>query len=354
MDRGLRPQGLHEALLYERLGGGNVRCRLCERRCLIREGGRGFCGTRVNLDGVLYTLTYGALSAIESRPIEIKPFHHFWPGSTALTFSTWGCNFLCPWCQNWHISRRAPDRAASIFTPPEAVVSQALGRDEGVCVSFNEPLMLFEYSLDVFKMARAKGLYTTYVSNGYMTIEALEALVNAGLDGLKIDVKGGEAEYLKFNNASSSVVWRNAQAALRMGVHVEIVYLVVTGATDDEQLILDVIERHLRLLGPEVPLHFTRYFPAYRYREKPTSIEKLEWAYNQARKMGVLFPYVGNVPGHPFENTYCPQCGKLLMRRLGARLVSVRLAEGYRCPSCGAKIPIRGEVRLKRHPWRSA
>ncbi|MFZ8855073.1 MAG: radical SAM protein, partial [Thermofilaceae archaeon] len=186
---------MREALLYERLRGGLLRCNLCERRCLISDGGRGFCGVRVNRGGTLYTLTYGNLSAVESRPIEIKPFFHFWPGSTALTFSSWSCNFRCPWCQNWYLSRTLPNAARGLDIPPSELVELAVRQgDEGICVSFNEPTLLFEYSVEAFGEARRRGLYTTYVSNGYMALEALKALREAGLDGLKVDVKGGEAE----------------------------------------------------------------------------------------------------------------------------------------------------------------
>jgi len=338
---------VREAPLYERLKQGRVRCLVCERRCVIEEGGKGFCKTRMNIGGKLYTLVYGDLSAVESRPIEIKPFFHFWPGSTALTFSTWSCNFTCPWCQNWHLSRAEPDPARANYVPPERLVELAAQRDEGVCVSFNEPLMLFEYSLDVFRLARAKGLYCTYVSNGYMTLEALRMLRESGLDGLKIDVKGGREEYRLYNSADAEVVWRNAREAKKMGMHVEIVYLVVTGATDKEEVIEECIERHVKELGPDTPIHFTRYFPAYLYHEPSTPVEKLEWCYERARKIGARFPYIGNVPGHRYENTYCPECGELLIKRFGPRVLKYRVTESKRCPRCGAEIPIVGRYVRK-------
>ena len=333
--------------LQERLRGDKTRCLVCERRCVVDSGCYGFCGTKVNIDGKLYTIVYGDLSALESRPIEIKPFFHFWPGSTALTFSTWSCNFTCPWCQNWHLSRVKPDPFNANYVPPERIVEKALGRDEGTCVSFNEPLLLFEYSLDVFKLARSRGLYNTYVSNGYMTIDALHMLKEAGLDGLKIDVKGGREEYIKYNSANVDVVWRNAREALRMGIHVEIVYLMVTNATDREEVVVETIERHLSELGPETPIHFTRYYPAYRFHEPPTSVDKLEWAYETARKMGVYYPYIGNVPGHRYENTYCPECGEVLIKRYGMWVTKYRITEDKRCPRCGFRINIRGRYVKK-------
>ncbi len=337
---------LREGLLYKSLGKGKVRCGVCERRCLIAEGGVGYCGTRVNLGGVLYTLNYGNLSALESRPIEIKPFFHFWPGSTAMTFSTWGCNFPCPWCQNWHLSKVSPPSAGAV--QPERVVEEAVNAgDEGVCASFNEPLMGFEYTLDVFRLTRAKELYSTYVSNGYMTPEALGMLIDAGLDGLKVDVKGDAEVYREMFGARVDVVWRNVEQALRMGVHVEVVFLMVTGVSDSEDIIEDVVENHLKHAGPDVPLHISRYFPAYRYFEPPTRLEKLDYAWNLARRMGVNFVYVGNVPGHPGLHTYCPRCGRPVLKRSNFRLVRSNLDEKGRCKFCGEKIPIRGRLLRK-------
>ncbi|HDI74637.1 MAG: AmmeMemoRadiSam system radical SAM enzyme [Thermoprotei archaeon] len=336
-----------KAVLYEKLRGGKARCLVCERKCVLREGEKGFCKTRVNIGGDIYTLVYGDLSALESRPIEIKPFFHFWPGSTAITFSTWSCNFTCPWCQNWTLSRAEPNPSRASCIPPEKVVEKALKwGDEGTCVSFNEPILLFEYSLDVFKLARTRGLYNTYVSNGYITLQALKMLIKAGLDGLKIDVKGDAEAYRKYNSADVNVVWRNAREAKRMGVHVEIVYLVVTKATDSENMIIETIERHLKELGPDTPIHFTRYYPEYMYHEPPTKIEKLEWAYKQAKRMGVNYPYIGNVPGHPYENTYCPECGELLIRRYGAKVIEYNLKD-KKCPKCGTSIPVTGKYIKK-------
>ena len=332
-----------EAKLYEKLRRDKVRCNTCERKCVINVNEYGICRTRINIDGKLYTITYGNLSSIESRPIEIKPFFHFWPGSRAITFSTWSCNFTCPWCQNWTLSKQSPPLYVDKIIPPEKIVEKALKYgDQGTCVSFNEPTLLFEYSLDVFRYARERGLYNTYVSNGYMTIDALKMLIEAGLDGLKIDIKGGREEYLKYNSANVDYVWRNAVAAKNIGIHVEIVYLVVTDATDREETILETIERHLKELGPDTPIHFTRYYPAYIYDKPPTSIKKLEWCYIKAKKMGIKYPYIGNVPGHKYENTYCPNCNMLLIKRWGVRILKYNIVDG-KCPRCGEKIPIVGE-----------
>ncbi len=189
---------VREGMLYETAAQG-VKCKLCERRCLIAPGKRGFCGTRTNAEGRLYTLTYGDISALESRPIEIKPFFHFYPGSSALTFSTWGCNFPCPWCQNYNLSKRHPEPKNANFIAPESIVKMAIdSKNQGLCVSFTEPALLFEYCLDAFPFAREKGLYNCFVSNGYMTPEALRMLKEAGMDAIKIDMEGNDEVYKRY------------------------------------------------------------------------------------------------------------------------------------------------------------
>jgi pyruvate formate lyase activating enzyme len=337
---------VREALFYERLRNGKVKCTLCERRCEISEGLRGFCKTRTNVGGKLYTLVYGDVSAIESRPIEIKPFFHYWPGSTALTFSTWSCNFDCIWCQNFHLSKVAPEPAKTIYYSPERVVELALeSGDAGLCASFQEPTLLTEWAVQVFKLGKEKGIkYCCYVSNGYMTLEALKTLFNAGLDGLKIDVKGAGETYAKYcGGADVDRVWRNAKEAKNLGLHVEIVNLVVSGVNDDEKALRWVVEKHLEAVGPETPLHFTRYFPAYKFHNPPTKVETLERAYEIAKKNGVLYPYIGNVWGHKYEHTYCPNCGEKLVKRYGYYILKYAVTKDKKCQKCGTRIPITGE-----------
>lgn len=335
---------VREALLYEKLPDGKVRCGLCERRCLISTSRRGFCKTRMNIEGTLYTLVYGDISALESRPIEIKPFFHYWPGSTALTFSTWSCNFRCPWCQNHSLSRGIPDPSRASYIPPENVVEMAIkGGDRGLCVSFTEPTLLFDYSLDAFAMGRERGLYNCYVSNGYLTLEALQMLAEAGLDAIKIDMKGDAEVYQNYcGGLDVEVTWRNVAVARQMGLHVEVVNLVITGVNDDENCLNWVIEKHLQAAGEDAPLHFTRYYPAYKFNNPPTDIRILEKAYRMALQKGVLYPYLGNVSGHRYENTYCPKCGEMLIRRLNYGVVDYKVTPAKKCFSCGESIPIVG------------
>ncbi len=337
---------VREALFYEKLSNGKVRCSLCERRCEILQGLKGFCKTRLNVDGKLYTLAYGDISAIESRPIEIKPFFHYWPGSTALTFSTWSCNINCVWCQNFHLSKNEPKPDKAIYYPPEKIVELAIyNGDIGLCASFQEPTLLSEWAVPLFKLGKERGIkYCCYVSNGYMTLDVLKALYDAGMDGLKIDVKGNGAVYEKYcGGADAGKIWRNAAEAKKLGLHVEIVNLVVTSVNDDEESLRWIIERHLKAVGAETPLHFTRYFPAYKFNNPPTKIEILEKAYEMARKEGVRYPYVGNVDGHKYESTYCPNCGEKLVKRYGYYILKYSITGDKRCPKCGMNILLTGE-----------
>ena len=340
---------VHRAKLYEKLSDDTVRCGLCERKCIIQKGKMGFCKTRINIDGELYTLVYGNLSALESRPIEIKPFFHYWPGSTALTFSTWSCNFECQWCQNYHLSRRTPNPFRDSFISQEEVLSQAIMRgDEGLCASFQEPTLLTDWILDLFREGSRRGLYCCYVSNGYMTLQALRLLKDSGMDAIKIDMKGDAEVYKRYcGGIDVEKVWRNIHEAKRMDLHVEVVNLIVTGVNDDKSCLEWIIERHLREAGAETPIHFTRYYPAYKFSNPPTRIEILERAYEMAKKAGVEYPYIGNVPGHRYENTYCPNCGELLIKRFGYTIIKCKLTAEKRCPKCKHKIPIVGELNKR-------
>jgi len=319
-----------------------VHCSLCRRHCLVRPGEVGFCRTRRNVRGHMQSLVFGRLAALESRPIEIKPLFHFHPGSTALTYCSYSCNLRCRWCQNWHLSRTDPGQVEAPYVSPEGLVDMALDAgDQGLCCSFTEPTLLHEYNLAAFALAKAAGLYTCYVSNGYMTVETLQALRDAGLDAIKIDVKGDAEVYREYCDAPhGETVWQTASAAKQMGLHVEIVNLVVTGVNDSEAALRGLIERHLAAVGAETPLHFTRYHPAHEMRAPPTPIATLQKAHQWARQAGVAYPYLGNVHGHPALNTYCPSCGQLLIERLAYRVRRVWLTPSGQCPACERHIPV--------------
>lgn len=340
-----------KAEFYEKCPNGVVQCSLCERRCEIAEGSKGFCKTRINIDGELFTIVYGDISAIESRPIEIKPFFHYWPGSTALTFSTWSCNLNCIWCQNFHLSKQQPNPTTAFYYSPEKMVETALYHgDAGLCASFQEPTLLSEWVISLFKLAKDKEIkYCCYVSNGYMTLKVLKALHKAGLDGLKIDIKGSNDTYKMYcGGADVEKIWRNAREAKKLGLHVEIVNLVINDVNDDEETLRWVIEKHLKEVGTDTPLHFTRYFPAYKFNKSPTKVKTLEKAYLMAKKEGVLYPYLGNVDGHKYENTYCPGCGEKLILRYGPYILRYRITAANKCSKCSTYIPITGEYMGKR------
>ena len=318
-----------EARLYRKTSKGVV-CQLCWRFCKLENGEDGYCRVRYVKNWKLYTRTYGRLSYLESRPVEIKPFYHFLPGSTSMTFSGYSCNLDCPWCQNWTISKST---VKDHFVPAEKLVEFALkAGDCSTCGSLNEPTLLFEYILDVFRLAKERGLLNTMVSNGYMTILALRELKKAGLDAINIDMKGGERTY-EMIGGEREYVWRTIKEAVKLGLHVEIVCLLVTGVSDDLPTIRENVER-LANLNPEIPIHFTRYFPAYKFDSPPTSIETIDEAVKVARRE-LFYVYTGNIPR--VENTYCPDCGELLLSRYHVGVLKNRLQEGC-CPKCGREI----------------
>ncbi|AEA46218.1 AmmeMemoRadiSam system radical SAM enzyme [Archaeoglobus veneficus] len=328
---------MKEALLYSTGREKRARCHLCWNLCNVEEGERGRCNARLNVSGRLYTLTYGNISAMESRPVEIKPFFHFMPGTTSMTFSTYSCNLSCMWCQNWRLSRTPPPEGYQVVDPEKIVRAAIDAKDRSTCASFNEPTLLFEYLLDLFPLAKEFGLRNTMVSNGYMMPKALKMLINAGLDAINIDVKGSREVYRRYCGGKSDIhVWKNIRFAAKR-IHVEVVNLLVRNVNDDEDSIREIVEKHLKYAGDEIPIHFTRYFPAFLFDKPPTDVSKLERAVEIARREGVEYAYIGNVPGHKFENTYCPQCGVLLVQRYHTTVLENRVKNG-KCPNCGKDI----------------
>jgi len=326
-----------EGLLQEKVNG-KGRCLTCERRCEIAEGGLGWCRTRQNEGGTLYTLIYGNVSSLSANPIEKKPLYHFYPGSVALTAGSWSCNFNCPWCQNWDISKSPPRPGR--YTSPEDFIAETARRDcQGTSISFNEPTLSLEWSLDVFKLARQRGLYNTYVTNGYMTPEALELLIEAGLDAMNVDIKGDAAAVKKHCGTDVEKVWRNCREAKKAGVHIEVTTLVIPTVNDDEEVLRGIARRVREELGADTPWHCSGYYPAYKFTAPPTPLQTLERAHDIGGEEGLDFVYVGNVLGHRYENTYCPGCGELLVRRWGLSVVRYRLKDN-KCPHCRRTIPV--------------
>jgi pyruvate formate lyase activating enzyme len=229
------------------------------------------------------------------------------------------------------------------MAPQEFIKTTLERKCVGTSLSFNEPTLLFEYALDLFPLAHGKGLANTFVTNGYMTLEALRMLHEAGLDAINIDVKGDAAAVRKYCGADVEVVWRNVREAKKLGIHVEVVNLVIPGVNDREDQLRELAGRHFREAGKQTPLHFTAYYPAYKFDAPPTPVSTLERAHDIARSEGIEFIYTGNVPGHRYENTYCPGCGGLLIERCGFELAKVKLRD-RKCPECGREIPIIGRI----------
>jgi pyruvate formate lyase activating enzyme len=322
-----------ESQLSEKVGS-KIRCNVCERRCLLKPGGFGWCRTRVHRNGRLLTLIYGAVSSLAVNPIEKKPFYHFRPGTSALTAGSWSCNFGCPWCQNWDISKTPPPVRGPYVSPERFVQLAAGSACQGTSISFNEPTLSLEWSLDVFRLARRRGLYNTFVTNGYMTPESLSLLIDAGLDAMNVDMKGDAEAGRKYcKTIDVEKVWTACQLARSRGVHMEVTTLVIPGVNDSDTTLRAIAGRIATVLGRDVPWHLTRYYPAYQFSAPPTTLRTLEHAWQIGKEAGLAFVYMGNVPGDPHDDTYCPSCGERLIRRHGFGVVENKLGAGF-CPRC--------------------
>lgn len=326
-----------ESLLYKRIDG-KVRCNVCERRCLLVNGGTGWCRTRRNENGKLITLVYGAISSLHADPIEKKPFYHFFPGTYAYTVGGWSCNFACPWCQNWEIARVQPPRNMEYLSPKRFVEMTENANCQGTAISYNEPTLSLEWSLDVFRLARRRGLYNTYVTNGYMTPEALSLLIDAGLDAINVDIKGDAAAVRKFcRGINVEQVWSICRFARAHQVHLEITTLVIPTVNDSEMVLGEIAGRIARELGTDVPWHVSQYYPAHEFSVPPTPIITLEQAWTIGKAAGLEYVYLGNLPGHNHNSTYCPECHRLLVRRLGIDVIRNISGDGH-CPTCNRAI----------------
>jgi len=338
-ERGVRP-----AKWYEKLEGKRVRCLLCPWKCVLEPGRVGLCGVRANKDGELFTLVYGLASSIAIDPIEKKPLYHFYPGAPILSISTVGCNFRCPWCQNWTITRASPEKAWLEYLDPEGVVKLMKRYDVPfVAYTYNEPLIWYEYVEDVAKLVKEAGGFNVLVTNGYVNSEPLEELARY-IDAANVDVKAfNPLTYLKVIGGKLEPVLQNVKALRERGVHVELTYLVVPGVNDSAEEFGKLVRWVLDELGPEVPLHITRFFPAYKFVDRPpTPVETLLRFWELARREGLHYVYVGNVPGQSGEYTYCPRCGKAVIKRFGFDIVEWNLTNDNRCKFCGAPVHVVG------------
>jgi pyruvate formate lyase activating enzyme len=344
----------HEAILYQKLPNGAVRCQICPRRCLVAPGQRGFCRARENTEGIFYAITYGFVSSLAMDPIEKKPLYHFHPGSQCLSVGSLGCNLRCLHCQNWSISQADPTvsslRSARELTP-EALLGLALSnRADGLAWTYNEPTLWLEYAIDCARLAKSASLYTVFVTNGYITEEALEALA-PWLDAYRVDLKGWDAEFwrkLAQVPDPRPIFQATRQARHRHHLHVEAVTNVIPGWNDNEATLRPLARWIAQELGPMTPWHLTRFFPSWQLEDRPiTPVSSLELGERIGHDEGLQYIYLGNL-GDRGENTFCPSCGTLLLERSGMCLVLSALTEDQHCPRCGLAIPIVGAVQSPR------
>ncbi len=317
-----------------------VQCGLCPNECRISEAERGTCGVRENRKGSLYTLVHSRPCSVALDPIEKKPFFHVLPGASALSLATPGCNLECKGCQNWEIAQARPEQVrTATLTPDEAAeLSRARGAPVIAC-TYTEPVVFGEYVHDIAVSARRKGVKTVVVSNGYVKEEPLRDLASV-LAAYKVDLKGFRADFYRSHTGGElKHVLDTLRRLAKLGTWTEIVNLVIPTLNDSVAEVRDLARFVRDEVGREVPLHFTRFHPAYRLTNLPsTPVATLERARDVALGEGLAFVYLGNVPGHPGESTYCPGCRKLLLRRVGMATVENRLVRGA-CPDCGRKVP---------------
>lgn len=328
---------MREALYCEKKEDGRVLCRLCPKLCNIRPGRTGFCRVRQNKEGILYTLNYGQCTAAAIDPIEKKPLYHFFPGASIYSLGTLGCNLHCGFCQNWEIAHGDPKTFP--LTPTEAVEKALLYRNDrylnvGIAYTYSEPFMWYEFVYDTARLAREKGLKNVLVTNGYVNEEPLKELLPY-VDALNIDVKGFRDDYYRQTCAGRlEPVKRTVEISYRC-CHVELTTLLVPGLNDSPEEITRLVD-WVAGLDPEIPLHFSRYFPHYKMDLPPTPLETLRRAAQAARKK-LRYVYVGNAPQLEMEDTFCPQCGLKVIDRC-AYTVKISGLEGNRCRRCGYAI----------------
>ncbi len=332
---------MHEALQYRKNDDGTVTCSLCNHRCTIKDRKHGICGVRKNENGTLYAETYGLVSAEAVDPIEKKPLFHYLPGTLSYSLGGVGCNFHCEHCQNWHISRSGPEDGSLRFLSPEEGVSRAKVRNcASISWTYNEPTIWHEYTLAMGLPARAAGLGTVYVTNGYITEEALREL-SPMLGAYRVDLKSFNDDfYKKVCGARLEHVLNSAVTARELGMHIETVTLVIPGLNDSMDEMTTLIRWVIENLGPATPMHFSAFHPDYKMLDRPsTPVASLEKIYKKAKELGLKYPYTGNIFGHPFENTYCPKCGTTLIERRGFSSI-FRDLDDETCRKCGEKIEI--------------
>ena len=331
-----------EAYLYKPLNEKKVKCNLCNHRCVIKNGRRGICGVRENQEGTLKTLVYGKLIASSIDPIEKKPLFHFFPGSLSYSIATVGCNFKCLFCQNADIAQMPSDHDGMImgdFVTPEDIVDAAeKGNCKSIAYTYTEPTVYFEFAYDTAKIAHEKGIQNVFVTNGYMTSEALE-MISPYLDAANVDLKAfNEKFYKEICKAKLEHVKETLKLMKSLGIFVEVTTLLIPGLNDDKHELEMLAEFLVKSLGPETPWHISRFHPTYKLLDRPsTPVETLVMAREIGIKSGLKYVYTGNVPGDNGENTFCYKCKNMLIDRWGFD-VRKNLIKNGKCTHCGANI----------------
>ena len=337
---------MREAMLYEKLPDSRVRCHTCQWYCTIAPNKFGVCRMYQNRDGLLYNMNYAQASSVAADPIEKKPLFHFFPGSLAFSLGSWGCNFHCTGCQNWQIScpkEGEPWLGSREIQPQTAIKLSKQYHCQGIAWTYNEPSIWFEYTLDSAKLAKENNLYTVYVTNGYLSPEAMDT-IGPYLDAWRVDIKGfTDAFYQKLAKITH---WRGIlevakQAKDKWNMHIEVITNIIPTMNDDDEQLEGIAHWIRNELGELTPWHVTRFYPNHDLMNLPaTPISTLERAYDIGKKAGLKFIYAGNVPGHKSENTFCYSCGKLVVERFGYQTEVVGL-EDSRCQFCGAELNFR-------------
>lgn len=331
---------MREAMLYERIKAGEVHCHLCNHHCRIKASEFGTCGMRQNLDGTLYTHAYGEVIAANADPIEKKPFYHFLPGTRSFSLATMGCNFQCEFCQNWQISQAnkcSDDRARGMELSPEKIVEEAKSRGcESIAYTYTEPTVFFEYAYDTARLAKAESIASIFVTNGFMTKEALET-IQPYLDACNVDLKAFNKDFYKnICHGRLQPVLDTIRTLKNLGIWLEVTTLIVPGSNDSEEEIKGIAD-FLAGIDTNIPWHISRFHPDYKYSNlEPTPLSVMKTAYELGKAAGLKHIYLGNVAGESVD-TYCPGCQHLLIKR-GFSGAEMNLTEEGRCPKCGEPI----------------
>lgn len=331
---------LTEAQYYEKLPNRKIKCVLCPRECVIDDQETGYCGVRENYGGTYYTLVYGRPCSINNDPIEKKPLYHFLPGSASFSIATVGCNVLCKFCQNWQISQARPDQVQSYDLPPDAIAKYAKSYgSRSIAYTYTEPVVFAEYMHDCAVAARQLNVKSVMISNGYIKAQPMKDLCKV-LDAVKIDLKAFTQKFYKEMVAGElQPVLDTLVLLAKEGMWTEIVYLVIPTLNDDPKELKQMCDWIAKELGPNVPIHFSRFHPQYRLKNlPPTPGKTLETARKIALDSGLNFVYIGNIPGHEAENTYCPECKKMVIHRMGYQIINQNLKTSGHCEFCDHKI----------------